>query len=45
LVFGKPDAVLEVPVDYQVPASGTVEYTYFVVPTGSPKISGSKKSR
>ena len=32
--IGKPDAVLEIPVDYEVPASGTVEYTYFVVPTG-----------
>ena len=33
-VMGKPDAVIEMPVAFQVPASGTVEYTYFVVPTG-----------
>jgi hypothetical protein len=32
--MGKPDAVVEMPLAYDVPASGTVEYTYFVVPTG-----------
>jgi hypothetical protein len=32
--MGKPDAVVQMPVPYDVPASGTVEYTYFVVPTG-----------
>jgi len=32
--IGKPDAVIELPFDFQVPATGTVEYTYFVVPTG-----------
>jgi len=32
--MGKPDLVLEMPEAYQVPASGTVEYTYFVMPTG-----------
>jgi hypothetical protein len=32
--MGKPDMVVEMPVAYDVPASGTVEYTYFVVPTG-----------
>jgi hypothetical protein len=32
--MGKPDAVVELPMDFPVPASGTVEYTYFVVPTG-----------
>jgi len=32
--IGKPDLVLEIPQAYEVPASGTVEYTYFVVPTG-----------
>src|ERR1700720_4286130 len=32
--MGKPDAVVEMPVAYDVPASGTVEYTYFVVPAG-----------
>ncbi|MGH9592441.1 MAG: thiol-disulfide isomerase, partial [Bryobacteraceae bacterium] len=30
----KPDAILEVPQSFQVPASGAVEYQYFVVPTG-----------
>lgn len=32
--IGKPDVIIEMPVDYEVPASGTVEYTYFVLPTG-----------
>jgi hypothetical protein len=31
--MGKPDLVVEMPVVYQVPASGTVAYTYFVAPT------------
>ena len=33
-VMGKPDAVVALPMDFPVPASGTVEYTYFVVPSG-----------
>ena len=33
-IIGKPEAVFEMPEDVQVPASGTVEYTYFIVPTG-----------
>jgi len=32
--MGKPDQVIEMPEAYNVPASGTIEYTYFVVPTG-----------
>ncbi|MEP7364745.1 MAG: thiol-disulfide isomerase [Acidobacteriota bacterium] len=32
--IGKPDLVLDMGVDYKVPAQGTVEYTYFVAPTG-----------
>jgi hypothetical protein len=32
--MGKPDAMIEIPMDFPVPASGTVEYTYFVMPTG-----------
>ncbi len=32
--IGKPDVVIDMAVDYKVPASGTVEYTYFIVPTG-----------
>lgn len=32
--IGKPDLVLDTGVDFKVPAQGTVEYTYFVVPTG-----------
>jgi hypothetical protein len=30
----KPDMVVEMPVEYEVPAKGTVEYTYIIVPTG-----------
>jgi hypothetical protein len=30
---GKPDLVIEMPVDFPIPASGIVEYTWFVVPT------------
>jgi hypothetical protein len=33
-VMGRPDLVLEMPESYEVPASGTIAYTYFVVPTG-----------
>lgn len=32
--IGKPDAVFELPESFTVPASGTIEYTYFIVPTG-----------
>ncbi len=32
--IGKPDLVIEMPVAFTVPASGTIEYTLFVVPTG-----------
>ena len=32
--IGKPDKVFEMPVAYQVPADGVVDYTYFVIPTG-----------
>jgi hypothetical protein len=32
--IGKPDMVLDTGVDFEVPAKGTVDYTYFVVPTG-----------
>lgn len=31
--IGKPDAVFEMPNDYKVPASGTVDYSWIVVPT------------
>jgi len=30
----QPDVVFQMPEPYHVPASGTIEYTYFVVPTG-----------
>ncbi len=30
----QPDLVVQMPVEYEVPASGTVEYTYMIVPTG-----------
>jgi hypothetical protein len=33
-VMGKPDKVVQMPEPFHVPASGTVEYTYIVVPTG-----------
>lgn len=32
--IGAPDAVLEMPKDFQVPESGTLEYQYLIVPTG-----------
>jgi hypothetical protein len=32
--ISKPDLVLDLGTDFQVPAKGTVEYTYFVIPTG-----------
>jgi hypothetical protein len=31
--IGKPDYVVEMPAPYQVPARGTVEYTYIIIPT------------
>src|ERR1700733_187437 len=30
----KPDVILEMPNDFQVPATGTIEYKHFVIPTG-----------
>lgn len=32
--IGRPDTTVEMPVDFHVPAAGTIEYTYFVIPTG-----------
>lgn len=32
--IGKPDMVIEMPETWNVPASGTIDYTYFIVPTG-----------
>jgi hypothetical protein len=32
--IGKPDTVFSMGSEYLVPASGTIEYTYYVVPTG-----------
>jgi hypothetical protein len=32
--IGKPDLIVEMPNDFQIPATGTVEYTWIVVPTG-----------
>ena len=32
--IGKPDKVYELPKSYAVPAEGTIEYTYYVIPTG-----------
>lgn len=33
-VIGKPDAVFEIPAPIDVPASGTIDYQYVIVPTG-----------
>ncbi|HXT17015.1 MAG TPA: cytochrome c [Gemmatimonadaceae bacterium] len=32
--IGTPDAIVEMPESFHVPASGTIEYQYFQVPTG-----------
>lgn len=32
--IGSPDLIVEMPKAYSVPASGTIEYTYIIVPTG-----------
>jgi hypothetical protein len=32
--ISQPDLVVEMPSEYDVPEKGTIEYTYFVVPTG-----------
>jgi len=32
--IGNPDLIVETPKAYEVPASGTIEYTYIIVPTG-----------
>jgi hypothetical protein len=32
--LGEPDMILELPVEYKVPADGFVEYEYFEIPTG-----------
>jgi hypothetical protein len=35
--IGKPDAVFEMPHDFDVPAAGTIEYQYIVIPSGFTK--------
>ena len=35
--IGKPDAVFEMPHDFAVPAKGTIEYQYIVIPSGFTK--------
>ncbi len=32
--IGKPDYVVEMPVEYKVPATGVIDYTYIIVPSG-----------
>lgn len=32
--IGTPDVVFEMPQAYEIPATGTIEYTYVIVPTG-----------
>lgn len=34
--IGKPDAIFEMPLDYEVPATGNVEYTFVILPTRLP---------
>jgi hypothetical protein len=31
--IGKPDAIIEMPVAFEVPASGTIDYQYVIIPT------------
>src|SRR5687768_2205741 len=31
--IGPPEMTIEMPVEFDVPATGTIEYTYFVIPT------------
>jgi len=38
--IGKPDAVYQLPVAYDVPASGVIDYQHVIVPTDSPKTNG-----
>jgi mono/diheme cytochrome c family protein len=33
-IIGTPDVVYEMPEPYDVPSSGTIDYTYYIVPTG-----------
>jgi hypothetical protein len=33
-IIPTPDLVLDMPEEYEVPATGTIEYTYFIFPTG-----------
>ena len=35
--IGKPDIVVQLPKAYDIPAKGTVEYTYFILPSGFTK--------
>ena len=35
--IGKPDIVVRLPKAYDIPAAGTVEYTYFILPSGLTK--------
>jgi hypothetical protein len=32
--IGKPDQIFEMPTEFEVPASGTIEYQHFILPTG-----------
>src|SRR5579862_3935973 len=35
--IGQPDVVIEMPTSYSVPATGTIDYTYVIVPSGFTK--------
>jgi hypothetical protein len=43
--IGKPDMEFEMPKEYRVPAKGTIDYTYYVIPTASRKTAGSVPPR
>jgi len=40
--ISKPDHIVEMPQVFEMPASGTVEYQYIVVPLASPRTNGSR---
>ena len=41
----KPDAVIELPTAYDIPASGTIEYQHILIPAPSRPIAGSSSPR
>ena len=43
--IGKPDAVLEMPNAYQVPAKGTIDIVYIIIPTDLARTNGCRRRR